>query len=100
MRRIEYGVKWALCWLALAMAGCPKPLPPPMPATVSAEPPCPAGVDATQAGLCSNAFTVDEFACVACTGPVPAAGCFLPGPAVWCVAACFDARCRVKAGAK
>lgn len=86
-------------WLALAalLAGCPKPLPAPI---VVADAACPAGVTASQGELCVNAFTVDSLACVACSGAVPDGGCFLPGPAVRCVAACYDSQCRVKAGAK
>lgn len=100
MKRLEYAAKWVVCWLALAMVGCPKPPPQPAPFPSLAAPPCPAGVDAEQAGLCSNAFTAEQLACVACSGAVPDGGCYLPGPAVWCVSACFDARCRVRAGAK
>ena len=89
----------ALLLGVLLLAACPRPIPPPpYRAAMDAGDACPADVAVTQDELCANAFTPDARACAACSGSVPEGGCMLPGPRVFCVRACFDPICGVRAG--
>jgi|GEM_PF-4618979 len=84
----------ALILAALVFAGCPRPVPPPVPiTTITQIPTCPP-TEPTTAGVCDGLFTEDGLACVRCPG---VGGCVDTATQIYCAAgACLeDARCQL-----